>query len=551
MNNILKIKNWDTIVDIISKASEIKEDEVFLEFPFWHSVLHNYLSLKIIKNKLERKKITIITTDIISKKIWKPLWINFIIKKDNKVINNSLGEAWVVNSIKESISKKYKEYFGYIKDTMINELKYSPYDRLKKRFIILVSTWLIFSLSMLAFIFYFAVNKTTIYIEPEIEIQNKAKNITFKEMSDWEFSTKENLIKLSKVISQISLTEEYNSSDIDYSSTKVAKWKIKVVNETFEEKKFLPKTRFVTPDWILFNSIDWEIIPPARISENWTKKNWETIIDIEAKVFDISWEFIWTRWNINPEEPIYLTLPWLINDKNKIYWILSEETSWWNNNHDFLISEKDIENAKIKLEEKLKKDGLDKIKEEIKEKNELNSTSFDLFLIKDIVSFNNIKIENVWDFKIWDKKNSFSLKWSLDIETYVYNKTELLNFLNKKINDLILVWVENISFINKNSINFINVIYDSRDNEEIEEGSPLEVKATTEIEVWITYNFNNEDNSRVKKIKLSILWMDKDKAKSIILNDPKINNVEIYNSPFFIKKISNLSKNINIEIKNN
>jgi hypothetical protein len=66
---MIKIYEQDTIIDVVNKINDSKDKEIMLEFPFGHQILHNYLSLKIIKNKAGNKRITILTNDLGSKKI--------------------------------------------------------------------------------------------------------------------------------------------------------------------------------------------------------------------------------------------------------------------------------------------------------------------------------------------------------------------------------------------------------------------------------------------------------------------------------------------------
>jgi hypothetical protein len=48
---MIKVLQEDTIIDVVNKINESKDKEILLEFPFGHQILHNYLSLKIVKNK--------------------------------------------------------------------------------------------------------------------------------------------------------------------------------------------------------------------------------------------------------------------------------------------------------------------------------------------------------------------------------------------------------------------------------------------------------------------------------------------------------------------
>jgi len=70
---MIKIKKSDTLIDVIEKIQSVEGNHIVLKFPVGHSILHNYLSLKIIKSKSSPKSITIITADLISRKIGKKL----------------------------------------------------------------------------------------------------------------------------------------------------------------------------------------------------------------------------------------------------------------------------------------------------------------------------------------------------------------------------------------------------------------------------------------------------------------------------------------------
>ena len=48
---MIKILAQDTIVDVVNKINNCEDKEIILEFPFSHPILHNYMSLKILKSK--------------------------------------------------------------------------------------------------------------------------------------------------------------------------------------------------------------------------------------------------------------------------------------------------------------------------------------------------------------------------------------------------------------------------------------------------------------------------------------------------------------------
>jgi len=542
---IIKVIEGDSIMDIVSKILSVKWDEINLDFPFWHPVLHNYLSLKILKNKTEWKRVIIITNDIASKQVWKPLWFEYIIKAHKKISENprELKERlWNREYLKLLIKDKKEKIIEFIDEKTINNSKYSSKNKIRKRWIIIILSWILFSLWLLFFIFNFAISRTYVYITPEIKIQNKARNIIFKEMWELEFSTKANTIKLEEYETEIEISEVFKSSQIDYESSSVAKWRIKVINETFEAKKFVPGTRFKTEDWVIFVTKSWENIAPATLDKDWNKVLWETFVYVEARYFDEEWKFIWERGNIKIDwNPKYLTIPWLKNDRDKIYWSLEKSTFWWSDKYQMMIWEKDIENAKNTVISNLKKDWIKKVNQELEVKNSENNKNYEIFKISDILEYWEPIIVNVDDVKVWDKVSEFTMKWKIKIKTLIYDKDELLKYLENKTLSSLLEWIEKIDFINKNSLNFINVV--SRNDEE------WEYKVTTEVQIWTIYNFSNKENSKVKEIKYSIAWLENEKAIELIMKRANINNVELENSPFYSSTVAKNPENIIIEIK--
>ena len=191
---MIKVSNKDSIIDIIKKIESSKKNEIVLEFPIWNSILHNYTSLKILKNKVKNKNLVIVTSDVNAKKIWKNLWIKFSIIKDEKVIKNidllkyNYTFFEYLNFLLKSYYKEGKNFILQKKDNSFVNSKYDKilkykYTKNEKSRIWFFISWLLISILLLIFIFYFAVNKTYISITPEITIKTIAKNLTFRE---WE-----------------------------------------------------------------------------------------------------------------------------------------------------------------------------------------------------------------------------------------------------------------------------------------------------------------------------------------------------------------------------
>lgn len=546
---MIKVLQTDTIIDVVNKINNCSDKELLIEFPFWHSILNNYMSLKILKNKAWDKRITILTHDIASKKIWTPLWINYSIVKDS--------EFHKEKNLKQELLKHnftFFEYFVFIikkyitrflnflwNKSGINSLKYyNPYNRVRKTWVIFLTFWLITSIWMLFFIFYFAVSKTYIEIVPEIGIKTKATNIIYEETSG-ELSMISNELKvpIKKVSQKVDLNYTHKTTWIDYENTQRAIWEVTFINELREEQTFRPKTRLLNKDWLVFETQDWVKIPGKTLNWSWETVFWTAKTKIIARVYDVNWEFIWTKWNLKWDN--LFTIPGLKFNQDKIYAKLSSETTWWQDNIVYMVWEDDLENSKKILEEMLRKEAINTLKNKIEEDNKVSWVKYEILPIKDVLEYKWLEIKTTpKEIKAEDKIDTFTLNWSITVETYIYNKTSVLNLLTNIINESLLSWTDKLIFIDENSLR-MTVILDKLNN-------PLRIKATTEVDMWISYDFDNNSNFYNQKLKTLILWLSNDEAKNILINEEKISNVNLKNTPFFIKKVSSNLDNIIMKI---
>jgi hypothetical protein len=70
---MIQIKIDDSIIDIIDKIEAQTQEDVILDIPLGHPILHNYVSLKILKSKVKERRLVIVTNDRLGRKIGKSL----------------------------------------------------------------------------------------------------------------------------------------------------------------------------------------------------------------------------------------------------------------------------------------------------------------------------------------------------------------------------------------------------------------------------------------------------------------------------------------------
>jgi len=538
---MIKIKRNDNIYDILEKISkaELKEN-ISLEIPFWHKILYNYLSLKILTNKHKTKKIIITTTDINAKKIWKKLWIKYTIIKDKNFIEdkNILKYNY---SFFEYMQYEFKKYLISIKNFVLKKKKNKlPINLLYKRknniwvFLFLLA---IISLIFL-YIFYFAVNKTYVKIKPEISVKTKSKNFTFTESWSWEI-LKDNENKLKKIEKIIYFEKTFSTSWIKTKNNKKSRWTVELINKNSEIYELIKGTRLLSKDWLLYEITD-KISVPAWIKNNaWEIIPWIKIANIIAKEKDNSWEYIWIKWN-KTSSWIILTIPWLKDPSNKIFAKTITSLEWWLNDYTKILTKKDLENAEKFIELELKKDAIEKMKNEVKNLNKINNVTYKILWVNNIFIFDNLNIKLPDKKYIWKEIKQFKVSWTIKVTTYAYNVNSIISSLQTEIEKSIIPEKENIVLVNKNSIRISNVLYRKKE--------PFKLKATISIEVFLSHNFEEQTDSYVKRLKWSIAWLEIEEATELLSKESKINDVEITIVPFFISKISNFPKNIYFEI---
>ncbi len=547
---MIKINTEDSILDIVRKIKESWKDDIILDFPFWHPILHNYLSLKTLKDKYSKWGLTIITNDLTSRKIWKPLWIEYSIIKDKDFFEKSDYKQNLMKHnftlweyLKYIVKKYYREFIDFI---LFNR-KSNSISRYRKKSDSKSNLWFFFLSLLIAiilflFIFYFAVNKTIIYITPEIDVRVKSRNFIFKESPEWEILKSDKYVELKPISEEIHITKKFSATGIKPDSAKKAEWKVIFFNKFPNEMKLLPKTRLVTASWVLFETKTRVTIPPWKIDNSWNITPWETEIEIIAQTYDTMWNFIWSKWNIWKD--IELLVPWLSEeDQKKVYAISSTEISWWDDDYNKIILKSDIENSRDILENELRTEWLKRLKQKISEYNKENDTDaiFEILWIDNITKYSNFNILNIEDIKEWKEIDNFELDWSLIATTYIYDKKNVLDKLRNTIRKSILEWIEDMWEIDITSLTISDEI--SR----IEE--PISIKATVSINYLVSYNFENNQNEYQNRLKNKIVWLNKEEAIKLLLNDKKISSVDIQIRPFFIKKLPNILDNIIFEVE--
>ncbi|MFA5917558.1 MAG: hypothetical protein WC850_04995 [Candidatus Gracilibacteria bacterium] len=559
---MIKVNNTDSIIDIIQKIQKEEKDEIILDFPFGHPILHNYLSLKILKNKSGSKQLTIITKDLTSRNIGKRLGINFSIVKDDNFIEYS-GKAKIINHnltffeyLKFEIKNYIKMFLHFIsKGSKVDEFRKYSLKYYQKSGVGVFILILLLSIFVFFIVLFFVINKTYIYIKPEINVKTVAYNFIFKDLGNKEDMVLDNrVIKIKKISKVVNLEEKFQTSGINPANSKKSSGKVIFYNSFAEDITLKPKSRIENKNGLLFETIETITIPSASIDSNGKISPGILKVDVVAKDYDSNGRYIGSRGNSIKIKDRF-SLPGLKGeDKTKIYAEAISKFAGGDDIYEKVLGETDIENAKIIFEDKLKKEGLKELKSYLELENNTNNVTFEILSYDDI--FKNVKINIISpkNLKIGDKLDYFTLKGTLEFSSYVYNKDLVINKLKNIVNEKMvreekvvngetkIDEIEKLLSIDNNSLRMTNIVYETN--------SPkLEVKLTLEIDALIYKNFLNENSAYVQRLKNGIYGLSKQDAEKILLNDKNIRSVNIDIQPFFMNNISNIENNVVFEIE--
>lgn len=538
---MIKVLTQDTIIDIISKMKWEEGKEIVIEFPFWHPILHNYLSLKILKNKAGHKDVIIVTSDLTSRKIWKQLGIKYSIIKDPKFHEEKHTQKALLSynfTFFEYASFELKKYWREFKETFRENknVKYysNQYEQQKSRIGFFVF-WLFVSILLIIFIFYFAVTKTYVSIAPEVEIKTRGKNITFKEVSNEFLVNDNNVVAMRKISKTINLSSAFWATGIDIKNVGRSKGTVMIYNLFEEDAQLKQNSRLQTESGAIFLISQRVTVPKAVKLPNGTLKPGTMEVEVQSDIKDINGKMIGAEGNIGTGQT--LLFPWLNQDKDKMY---AKATSQFVGGKSYdgkhIITQWDIDNAKNLLTQKMKDKALSELKNQIREENKLNNVTYEIVWVDNSLFYSDENITVPSDVTVWKIVENFQLSGSVKLDWYIYNRDSVINKLRNVVSESIIEWSEKILLVDDKTLRFATVVF--------RQDQPFEFKATMEIDAFIVHDFLNTDDSYVQRLKNMIAGMPEEEARKALLNDPKISNVSIEITPFFVNNVTSRLENI-------
>jgi len=537
----ITVQRYDSLIEIFEQISLIDSPEIQILIED-NIHLTNYLNLKLLLYRFPMKRFSFITSNSELKKLGEWLGIRFFQKNDDIEFEKEYAKNHIlrhnftfIEYTRYEIGRILQKFiFLWKKKSQIYKNK--KIDRDSNVFFLIIG--LVTSLSLLSFIFYFAVSKTYITINPELGIKTVSRNIIFTQKEASVLDQK-NTVNVRPINLEIPLEYTFNVTTIDQLSTKNAYGTVDIYNELRQEQVFRPATRFATEDGIVFKTNEWVKVPATKTLSGITVMGKTTAILI-ADTYDIKNDIIGVRGNI--PEWITLTIPGLKFNRDKVYAKTTKMFVGWINPKIHILTEKEIVSFKNILIEKLKSKALETLKDTLKKANIENGENYAILPINENIIYTIGDILLSWWAKIGDKRDEVTINGKVKISTFTYDKNATLFYLKTILNESLLFGTEKLIEINDESLRITNIISKNIIPQ-------FSLKATTELDSTISYNFEDASNNLTKKLKNLIVGTSAKEATSLLLNDNNIASVRITFSPFWLTRVSNNPDNIEFIIQ--
>ncbi|MFH1508950.1 MAG: hypothetical protein ABIE68_02190 [bacterium] len=549
----------DEITSVIDKIKDLPNKELVMIIPKRATLIQSIVNLKLLKKQTDelKKDMVLIITDETGRNLASRA--GFITKKDlNSTAEepqkekeaeklstsgkealtkheNKSTEEFVSHLTKELTNKKDQETEQVELEDVVEKIRdreetgnlppsvrtYTDKETTKqvkgKRVVLLPTKgikvffiFVLFSLLITGVIGFIVLPKAEIIVTPKTEqvIANYAVKAS-EEYKDVDVDLNE--IPGKKInISKESSEKEFSATNKTNLEIK-AKGTITVTNSYSSDPQVLVAgTRFVSTDNKQFNLIADTTIPGAAIRVGKTiagTKNVEVEASEPGEDYNI--------------EPTSFTIPGL--DETKQSTIVGSSTKAFSGGEvreALLVSANDLEKAKEELTNNI----IENINDEIK--NEVGSEYY--YFAESLLP--NIELET--SVKVDDEIEKFKAKAKANINTIVFQKSSLEEYINKKIDGA----------INKNQylvgeildhISFTEIKYD--EDKGILEG-------TIYVDKTIAYNIENE------KIQSNLKGKSLDEANSILDNMSEIDGYTVNLWPFWVESVPTMENKIDIII---
>jgi hypothetical protein len=530
--------------EICTRVSAIPDSIVTLEIE-GRGMLHSSFGLRLLQARFPQKKFQLVSSDSALKRIAEPLGIRVYAKAESIEFEQEYSKTHILRH-----NFTFFEYFWYEIRKMVSRVRFTLQKKkattlkyrqgwLVETNLLLLVTGLILSISLLFFIFYFAVSKTTVTITPDFAIKTVSQNLIYSEVENQSVLDARPIVPVRRVEKTTTIEETYNIASYDLGSVRAAKGEVEIYNEMTNEQVFRPNTRFVTEEGLVFRTQSWVKVPPMRTLSG------ELVIGkapalLIADGYDTKGELIGVKGNI-PEGTL-LDIPGLKFNRDKLYAKSTQAFTGGQNPTVRIVTQEELDKFTALLTDRLKTQALADMKHSLETENEASNKNFMILEVSDNIRYSDPKIEILDAAKVGDRRTEVRMKGSVTVTSFVYDRNTVLALLKNLLGERLLYGTERLHDVLSDSLKITSTLNRV-------DAPKFTLKGTTELSATISYNFEDDANAQTRRLKNLIAGQPTDQAVSVLLNDQSIAKAKIRLSPFWLTRVSSNVDNIEFLIE--
>lgn len=499
-------KEWVTFKKIIQSIEKLQttkevlididsENPIFDDLFLWRFMMNvissRWLNVKFVANSKKSKEYLItIWANVVQDKVF--ILKQFLTSLNNFFLTAKEAQVWLFEK---------KNYFSYI--------------------IVMVE---IISVLYLFYWFYsFIKPSADIYIKPSYTMDEVIYNFRFYPSNSEDKYLKSKYITSPYYDWELELNYSMLSEveNIAYSQIP-SKWKVRIVNDWNKDYSLIANTTFVTQDWLVFKAKHWFHIPANKDMKASVE------VELEADVKDERWEIMWARWNIKSWTKLHIRK---LNDsfyKDIVYWIAITDFQWWKRTWDWSISQNDINILTWKMLKYIDENKRRLLVEGQKDINQL------ILPFSDTISLSDYSFSISWS--VWDKVDV--VNWTINAKvSYKYLKRDefeswIMSYLEERksdVADLLEISRSSVLFYEKEMVWKIMVV-------------PTKIEA-----IW-WYDFEKDVNWIKSSIINNVVWLTKNDAQELILQNSEIDFAVIEINPPWYNLVPALKSRIKVHL---
>lgn len=371
--------------------------------------------------------------------------------------------------------------------------------------------------------------KSTIIITPAYTIDEVAYNFRYMPQAEIENYPYKDVHIIIPLLSGSIRTHQDMTIDGQYIQyiSNPAKGEVRMVNKTNEAVNLVKNTQLITEDGITFTIDKWISIPAA----NGTGQAWYSYVTATANISDDTQQLVGARANIPVGTKLTVKKLKQSNYTQQVYAEVSRAFAWWIVNKSGTIVPSDIGLLQKKLYDSISADRISRIKKEVSVSDTIILPFPELTQVTGC-QYSAIGTNN-------NLKQLTSLSGALDCQiNYWYItpdaiRTAITSYMTQRPS-----LIQHVIDINTSSAIFYQLMTGSRG----------EYIIPTKVNIVQWYDFDQDHNGIISAIKEQIIWLDRERAKEIVLAYPEITNTQVKISPPWYNSISSLKSRIFVKV---